>query len=176
MKSILVFGGSTSRTSINKKLAIYAASLLENESYTVLDLNDYKVPIYSVDEEINSGIPEAVEILNHQFDNASGFILSLAEHNGSYTAAFKNLIDWVSRKNVKIFRNKPVLLLATSPGGRGAISVLNNATTVFPHFGATVSGTFSLPKFNEHFSDGKLVQQEHLDTLKKLVLAFEKEI
>jgi len=175
MKNILVFGGSTSTTSINKKLASYTATLLQETSYKVLDLNDYPVTIYSIDEEKN-GFPKGAETLNDEFDKADGFIISLAEHNGSYTSAFKNLLDWISRKNKKIFREKPVLLLATSHGGRGAISVLNTSANLFPHFGAKVIGTFSLPKFNENFIEDKLINAEYVAQLQKLVIEFEKEV
>jgi len=176
MKQIIVFGGSTSSTSINKKLATFAATLLKETEFKVLDLNDYKVPIYSVDEEIANGIPDGALSLNDEFDAAAGFIVSLAEHNGSYAAAFKNLLDWVSRKEKKIFREKPLLLLATSPGGRGAATVLGTATLTFPHFGANVTGSFSLPSFNDNFKEDKIINSDFSSELAKLVEAFEKEV
>ena len=54
MRRILAFAGSTSSTSINKKLAAYTAEQLENVLFDVLDLNDFKAPIYSSDEEKKS--------------------------------------------------------------------------------------------------------------------------
>jgi chromate reductase, NAD(P)H dehydrogenase (quinone) len=51
MHKVLVFAGSTSKNSINKRLTEYAASLLISESYEVIDLNDYPLPIFSVDAE-----------------------------------------------------------------------------------------------------------------------------
>ncbi len=51
MKKILAFAGSTSSTSINKQLATFAAENLENTSFDVIDLRDFKMPIYSADEE-----------------------------------------------------------------------------------------------------------------------------
>ena len=176
MKNIIAFGGSTSKSSINKKLAAFSATLLKETNYKVLDLNDYQTPIYSIDTENELGFSQGLIDLDNEFEATDGFIISLAEHNGSYTSAFKNLIDWVSRKSAKIFRNKPVLLLATSPGGRGAITVLNTATSSFPHFGANVTGSFSLPKFNENFKNDKLINSEYLNELQKLVMAFENEI
>lgn len=176
MKNIVAFGGSTSKNSINKKLASYTATLLKECTHTVLDLNDYKVPIYSVDEEIEKGFSEDIERLNSEFEKADGFIISLAEHNGSYTAAFKNLLDWLSRKEYKLFRNKPVLLLATSPGKRGGASVLNLGITSFPHLGAKVTGSFSLPSFNENFKDNKVINETFINELVALVGEFEKEV
>ena len=92
MKKILAFAGSTSSTSINKKLATFAAENLENTSFDVIDLRDFTMPIYSEDEEKN-GFPEDAKKLSLLLDNYDGFILSLAEHNGSYAAAFKSIFD-----------------------------------------------------------------------------------
>ncbi|MEM9444733.1 MAG: hypothetical protein AAGA18_05200 [Verrucomicrobiota bacterium] len=47
MKKILVTGGSHSKTSINKTLALYASSLMDGTTILSPDLNDYEMPIYS---------------------------------------------------------------------------------------------------------------------------------
>ena len=47
----MAFAGSNSKTSINKQLAKYAASLVENAEVTTLDLNDFELPVYGMDLE-----------------------------------------------------------------------------------------------------------------------------
>jgi len=79
-------------------------------------------------------------------------VVSLAEHNGSYAAAFKNLYDWASRSEGKVWANRPMLLLATSPGGRGGATVLETALAKFPRMGADLRASFSLPSFYDNFS------------------------
>ncbi|MGG8497922.1 NADPH-dependent FMN reductase [Tenacibaculum sp. TC6] len=174
MKKIAAFAGSTSSTSINKQLASYAAQNLENTAFDVLDLNDYKVPIFSEDKERENEYPEGASLFNETLDKYDGFIVSLAEHNGSYAAAFKNLFDWASRKNREVFRNKPVLVMATSPGGRGGASVLAAALGTFPHMGANVVADYSLPKFYENFKDSKISENDKEIELKKAVTMLEK--
>ena len=44
-----------------------------------------------------------------------------------------------------------MLLLATSPGGRGGKGVLDIAIKSFPHQGGAVTGSFSLPRFGQNF-------------------------
>ena len=51
MKKIIAFGASSSKQSINKQLATYAANQFENTSIEILDLNDYEMPIFSIDKE-----------------------------------------------------------------------------------------------------------------------------
>lgn len=176
MKKIAAFAGSISSSSINKQLATYAASQLDNIEFEVLDLNDYEVPLYSVDVEKNEPYPNGASKFNSALDTYDGFIVSLAEHNGSYTAAFKNLFDWVSRKNKEVFRRKPVLLMATSPGARGGASVLSAASVTFPHMGANIITSFSLPQFNENFKEGKIQHENLNQQLKEAVAAFEKSV
>jgi chromate reductase len=160
MKKIIAFAGSSSQNSINKKLATYAAHIFENAIVEVLDLNDYEMPIYSTDREKANGVPElAIDFFN-KISEADILVVSLAEHNGAYASAFKNIFDWVSRYNNKFFQQKPLLLMATSPGPRGGMSVLEIAKDRFPRHDAQLIGTFSLPSFNDNFQDGKISNSE----------------
>lgn len=147
----LAFGTSNSRSSINKKLAFYAAQKINDSDISLIDINDFEMPIFSVEREKEFGIPE----LAHDFYNAIGdtdiVVMSFAEHNGSYTSAYKNLFDWVSRIDMKVFQNKPVLMLSTSPGQGGAQSVLASAQESAPYFSAKVVGALSLPSFFDNF-------------------------
>jgi len=153
MKKILVLAGSNSSKSINRRLATYASKLIKDVELLPLDLNDYEMPIYSYDREEAGGIPELALKFSRQIEEVDGIIISFAEHNGSYSTAFKNILDWLSRHKQKAWTDKTMLLMSTSPGGRGGSSVLATATTSFPFFGAKVASSFSLPSFMEHFSE-----------------------
>ena len=148
---ILAFAASSSRNSINKQLATYAASLVEDANVTVLDINDYEMPIYSSDREEESGIPDQAHAFRKMIGKADALIISFAEHNGSYTAAFKNLFDWTSRIDRKVYQGKPIVMLATSPGPGGAKNVLNTAVTSAPYFGGEVKAHLAVGSFYEAF-------------------------
>jgi NAD(P)H-dependent FMN reductase len=150
--NILAFGASTSKQSINQKFAAYAAHSFAGESIEILDLNNFPLPVFSVNLEAESGHPQAVHDFIAKLDWADVIIISLAEHNGSYSAAFKNLFDWASRVKGEMFKGKKLILLATSPGARGGQTVLAAALNRFPFHGAEIVGHFSLPKFNENFN------------------------
>ena len=162
MKKIIAFGASSSKTSINKQLATYAANQFKNATVEVLDLNDFEMPIYSVDKEKDNGIPQLAQDFYAKLGTADAIVISFAEHNGAYSAAFKNIFDWTSRINAKTFQEKQVLLLATSPGPRGGSSVLEIAKNRFPFQGAVVKGSFSLPSFNDNFDAEKGITNEDL--------------
>ena len=55
-KKIIAFGASSSKSSINKQLATYTANQFQTASVEILDLNDYEMPIFSVDKEKENGI------------------------------------------------------------------------------------------------------------------------
>ncbi|MDF1695197.1 MAG: NAD(P)H-dependent oxidoreductase [Saprospiraceae bacterium] len=176
MKKIITIAGSNSQQSINKSLLSYSTSLLENVEIIPIDLNDYILPIYGVDYEAENGIPAAVKRLDKSLNKADGFVISLAEHNGSYAAVFKNTIDWLSRVNIKIWREKPMLLMATSPGGRGGITVLENAKAYFPYLGGTIAADFSLPSFYDNFSKDGITDKELQEELNKKIQLFEQSL
>ena len=150
-KKIIAFGASSSKQSINKQLATFAANQFQNVSVEILDLNDYEMPIFSVDKEKENGIHPLAQEFYSKLGSADLIIISFAEHNGNYSTAFKNILDWTSRINAKTFQEKPMLLLATSPGVRGGSSVLEIASKRFPFQGGIVKGSFSLPSFYENF-------------------------
>ena len=150
-KTIIAFGASSSKTSINKQLANYTANQFEDANVELLDLNDYEMPIYSTDKENENGIPQLAHDFYNKLGTADLIIISFAEHNGAYSSAFKNIFDWISRIDAKTFQHKKTLLMATSPGARGGSSVLEIAKNRFPFQGADVIGSFSLPNFYENF-------------------------
>lgn len=148
---IIAFGGSNSQHSINKRLATYASSLFESAEVEVLDLNDFEMPLFSVDIEKEIGQHELAKAFLAKIESADVLVVSLAENNNNYSTAFKNIFDWSSRINKEVFQKKPMLLMATSPGTRGGASVLEIARNALPRYGAEIKASFSLPAFNANF-------------------------
>ena len=163
---VLAFAATNNSQSINKQLVTYATSLVDAE-VEILDLNDFEMPIYSQDREQNSGIPEQAQRFFDKIGQADAVVISFAEHNGSYTAAYKNLFDWTSRINIKVYQDKQIVLLATSPGPGGAKSVLGAATGSAGFFAMDVKGSYSLPSFFDNFDleKGEVKAGEHADAL-----------
>ena len=151
MKQIVAFGASSSKKSINKDLASYAASVIEDANVLILDLNDFEMPIYSIDHENDHGIPEKAFKFKEKLKTADGIIISFAEHNSVYTAAFKNIFDWISRIEKVVWFNKPMFLLSTSDGDRGAKTVLQIAYNRMSFGNPHKIPTFSLPNFKKNF-------------------------
>ena len=167
---ILAFAASNSSVSINRQLAEHAASLVEGAQVETLDIHDFEMPLYRHDREVADGIPQLAHDFLARIAAVDAVIISFAEHNGGYTAAFKNLFDWCSRVGREVWQGKKMVLLATSPGGRGAGGVLEFAVAAMPRFGGDVVGHLSVPSFGENFADDGL-SDAALDAQLRTVLA-----
>jgi hypothetical protein len=74
---------------------------------------------------------------------------------------------------MKVWQEKPMLLMATSPGKRGGAGVLQTAIDAFPHFGGNIVAVFSLPQFLDNFQAGEITDQEKIVELEEKVLLFQ---
>jgi NAD(P)H-dependent FMN reductase len=169
---IIAFGASPSKNSINKKLATSAAHLFENGEVEVLDLNDFQMPLFTVDIEEEIGQHSLAKAFLDKIANADILVVSLAENNGNYSVAFKNIFDWCTRISGKVFQGKPMLLMATSPGAKGGSAVLEIAKKAFPFYGGNIKASFSLPSFDDNFDIEKM-QISNIELrkdLKKLII------
>ena len=163
MKKIVAFGASSSSNSINKKLATYAAQQVQNSNSIILDLNNFEMPIYSEDYERLNGIPKEAYDFKEIIKEADGIIISFAEHNGAYTAAFKNVFDWISRIEKVVWYNKPMFLMGTSEGLGGASSVLQIAYNRISRGNPNQIPYFSLPNFSDNFNQQTGIKNKDLN-------------
>ncbi|MFT4835694.1 MAG: NAD(P)H-dependent FMN reductase [Psychromonas sp.] len=168
---IIGFAATNHKKSINYQIVKYACGFLKNHEVEILDLNDYELPLYSQDKEEEIGHPEIAKAFLNKLSACDGIVISFAEHNGSYTTAYKNLFDWCSRIEPKIFQNKPMVLLSTSPGARGGASVLGTAVQAAPYFNGLVKASLSIPSFFDNFDAKKqlLIHPELNEQLKDAI-------
>ncbi len=164
---ILAFSGSLRAGSYNQKLAAFAAAAVRDAGaeVTLISLRDFRLPLFDEDLEAAQGMPESALKLKKLFGEHDGLIIASPEHNGTFTAALKNAIDWVSRGTspgepaLSVFGGKTAAILAASPGGYGGSRGLIQLRTFFVNIGITVlPGQVTIPTAHEAFrADGELV-------------------
>ena len=112
---LLGLSGSIRKASTNTIiLRSLAERLGAKASMTVFPLND--VPVYNGDLE-GEHLPDAVRALKAAITEADGLILCAPEYNHGIPGMLKNALDWASRPVfVSPLRDKPVLLMTSSPG------------------------------------------------------------
>ncbi|MCY4517878.1 MAG: NAD(P)H-dependent oxidoreductase [Acidimicrobiaceae bacterium] len=158
---LLAFAASNASQSINRQLVDYAVRLLADGQIdgvpagaleiSSLDLNDFEMPIYSIDRQNADGIPRPAHDFYNLLGAADALLISFAEHNGSYTVAYKNVFDWASRIDMRVYHDKPIVMLSTSPGGGGGGFVLRTAGHLAGYFGNEVLASLAVPRFGENF-------------------------
>ncbi|MSU89401.1 NADPH-dependent FMN reductase [Rhodobacteraceae bacterium 2CG4] len=156
---ILAFAATNSSNSINRALVEFAAERLGSvmspkAEVAFVDLNDFEMPIYSIDRERASGIPQAAKSFFDRIGEADAVLVSFAEHNGSVTSAWKNLFDWMSRIDMKLWQDKPVVFLAATPGPRAGAGVLGHQAQLAPFFGADLRGVRGIGTWGEAWDAG----------------------
>ncbi len=161
---LLAFAASSSSQSINKQLVTYAAGLMEDAQVEILDLNSYELPLFSEDKEKELGQPQLAKDFLDKIKTSDAVVISFAEHNGSYSTAYKNLFDWCSRINPKVYEDKPLVLLSTSPGARGGATVMEMVKNSMPRFGGQIKASMSVPSFYDNFdSTSKKLNNKELE-------------
>ena len=170
--NLVAFAASNSRNSINRILVRYAVDRLRTEflpdaRHDVLDLNDFEMPIFSIDRERAHGIPDAASSFFGRLGAADALLVSFAEHNGNVTAAWKNMHDWMSRIDQDIWQGKPMVVMAAVPGRRGGANVLAIQEKFVPVFGGRVCGLVGIGGWSEAWNaeEGRLNRPEDIDAL-----------
>ena len=148
-RCLLAFSGSLRQDSYNQRLlhvACQAARQLGAE-VTEVSLREYDLPLFSEDLE-QQATPAQVTTFKQQVAAADGLLIACPEYNGSFTAALKNAIDWLSRPSdglERVFLDKPVAVIGASPGGFGTVLAQNAWLPVLRSMGA------------RHWSAGRLM-------------------
>lgn len=179
---ILAFAGSARRESLNKKLvraAVQAAREAGGE-VTLVDLDDYPMPVYHGDLEDREGMPENARKLRELFLSHDAFLISTPENNASTSALLKNTLDWLSRSigdgkgansGTAPYRGKVAALMGATPGPwgtlRGGLPHLRQVLTIL---GVLVIPTqLPLAHADEAFAeDGSLKDARQAKVLKSL--------
>ena len=160
---ILAFAGSNASKSINRELISCVLKNFSDYEINFIDLKDYEMPLFCTDL-IRNGYPQAAKNFLAHVKDCDAIICSLAEHNRSYTVAFKNVLDWVSIISPKVFQNKPMLLMSASTEDIGGKNVIHEANTFLPIFGANIKATYSFPKFKDNYDlmEGYILNEDLL--------------
>ena len=142
---ILAFAGSLREHALSKrvlKIAIKGANRAGAE-VTYVDLRDYPMPIYNLDDHEKNGFDEHALRLQGLFTQHDGFLIATPEYNGSLSAALKNAIDWVSRASdlyprSGVFAGKFAAMMASSPGSLGGVRSLSHLRGVLTSISVNV--------------------------------------
>jgi chromate reductase, NAD(P)H dehydrogenase (quinone) len=153
---ILAFCGSARRESLNKKLLVFAVHAVRNAGteVTLIDLNDYALPLYHGDLEDTGGLPANASKLIELITTHAGLLIASPEYNSMLTPLLKNTLDWCTRGETNPFTGKIAAVVSASPGALGGARSLQHARHLLLHLGChVVPAQCSLPKAHEAFDE-----------------------
>ncbi len=98
-------------------------------------------------------------------------MISVNEHNGTISAFFKNVIDWLSIIDSSYLSQAKALLLSTSDGARGGQTALAYLTDFYTRKKVDIVASIPFPSFSDNFNlkDGKIVNQQQAKIMQEAV-------
>lgn len=181
---ILAFAGSARRDSLNKKLVRIAADLARDAGaeVTLVDLDDFPMPVYHGDLEAAEGLPPQAARLRSLFMDHDGLLIASPENNSSVSALLKNAIDWLSRSvgdgkgansGLAPYRGKVAAIMAASPSPFGGTRGLPHLRQILASLGVTVVPSQLALQHADHAfeADGALRDPKVVEAVRKLTAA-----
>ena len=159
---ILVFAGSARAGSLNKKLARVAAQAVRDAGgeATLIDLDDYPMPVYHGDLEAREGVPVKARELKALFLAHQGLLIASPENNASVSSLLKNTLDWLSRpeggqNGLVPYQGKVAAIVGASPGALGGLRGLVHLRQILMTLNVLVlSEQLGLSRAHEAFDEG----------------------
>jgi chromate reductase len=169
---ILAFAASARRESLNRKFLAFAveAARQAGGEVTLLDLNDYALPLYDGDLEDGQGLPANAVRLIGLITEHHGLLVASPEYNSMITPLLKNTVDWCTRDEANPFEGKVAAVISASPGPYGGVRSLQLAQQLFLKLGChVVPGQCVLPDAGKAFdAQGRLTNPRALESAKAL--------
>ncbi|CAM2800095.1 NADPH-dependent FMN reductase [Rariglobus hedericola] len=158
---ILAFSASARRESLNRKLLAVAVTAVREAGgeVTLIDLNDYVLPLYHGDLEEAEGLPSNAVKLIELINSHPGLLIASPEYNSMITPLLKNTLDWCSRADEDPFPGKVAAVVSASPGPFGGVRSQKLAQQLLLQLGCHVVPVQAiLPHANKAFeADGNLI-------------------
>ncbi|MFA6960010.1 MAG: NAD(P)H-dependent oxidoreductase [Opitutaceae bacterium] len=169
---ILAFSASARRESLNRKFLSAAVTSVRaaGGEVTLIDLNDYVLPLYHGDLEEAEGLPANATRLVELIAAHSGVLIASPEYNSMITPLLKNTLDWCSRADEDPFPGKVAAIVSASPGPFGGVRSQKLAQQLLLQLGCHIVPVQAiLPRADKAFdATGALIDaraQKAVDTL-----------
>lgn len=151
---ILAFAGSARRESLNRKLlaVVVGATRAAGGEVTLIDLNDFPLPLYHGDLEEAEGMPANALKLVELITRHQALLIASPEYNSLITPLLKNTLDWCTRAEPNPLAGKVAAVVSASPGAYGGVRSAQVARQLLLHLGCqVVPAQCSLPRADEAF-------------------------
>lgn len=168
---IIVFSGSARPQRQSHQVALEVIKRLGEQGHTVtlLDVRELNFPLLEDTYASLESPSEKMAETSHAIAEADGILVVSPEHNGSYSGALKNTMDYFYKE----YFHKPFGIIVVSNGMLGGI----NAAKALQHYLLKIGGIVLpemqlTPKVQTLFTDGKLTDENYSGMLDKFLKQF----
>ena len=172
---IIAIPGSSSKTSLNKRLLDYV-NLISLDMFEMEIIEIDKIPIFNKDDSYLNY--ENLISISQKISSSDGLIIATPEHNKTIPAILKSLIEWLSY-DIHPFKGKPTMIIGASEDNQGTSSAQLHLKQILDSPGVdafVMPGNEFLLK-NAHLKfdqDGRLIDEKTDDYLEHCLLRFMK--
>lgn len=151
MTTLLAFSGSLRAYSFNSRV-LRALPALAPVGTNIVQFDLTDLPLYNQDLDAET-VPDVVAALRQAVAEADGIIIATPEHNHTYSAVTKNVIDWASRPFMKgAIIGKRSMVIAVGPGPGGGVHALGATSELLTLLGGTVVATVGGAGIHQKFA------------------------
>jgi chromate reductase len=163
--TLLTISGSLRKGSYNRMLLANAVRVFGPATVLEADLD---MPLYDGDVEATTGIPAIVHSLADQVTRADGIIISAPEYNKGISGVLKNALDWLSRLDTPVLKDKPTVIISAAAGRSGGeTGNFMTHSCMIPHQAHLLPGPSVLvaAAMNEFDETGTLTNPQYIKAL-----------
>jgi chromate reductase len=94
---------------------------------TVINMADFRMPVYEQDLEAEQGMPENARAFKKLLTEHDAFLIASPEYNSAFRPMLVNALDWASRAEAAdevpliAYQAKYCAVMSASPGGLGGM-------------------------------------------------------
>jgi NAD(P)H-dependent FMN reductase len=166
LATIVIISSSVRNGRKSHRVALFFKQYIEAQqlaSVTILDLNEYKFPIFEERLRLQNNPGKEVLQFAESIKKADGVIIVTPEYNGGYPASLKNVVDLLYNE----WHRKPVAISTVSNGVFGGTQVITSLQfTLWKIKAWTVPAMFPVSTVDKTFDEsGQAIKKE--DTEKR---------
>ncbi|KAA3440310.1 NADPH-dependent FMN reductase [Rufibacter hautae] len=168
---LVVVSGSARPQRQSHQVALEVGRRLEEKGHSVhlLDVRELNFPLLENTFDKTPNPSDLMKETSAAIAQSDGLVMVSPEHNGSYSGALKNTLDYFYKE----YFHKPFGIVAVSAGMLGGI----NAAKSLQHYALTLNGivlpnALLTPKVQTLFQDGQLTDAAYAGRLDKFLEDF----
>ncbi len=167
--NIVAISGSTNSDSYNAKLLYETANIAREMGarVKVINLNHYRLPYYTPQEERLNGMPSKAKELKKLLMESDAVMIASPEKKGSVTDKLLTVINWLSRDedgrfSNEAFKGRKFAIMSTSSDHGGGANGLFQLRSILSGLGAeVVPKELAVPAEHDAFNEQNHFKHRH---------------